>query len=172
MLTQSGRLMHKCAGKLAIIGPDNGLSPRRCRAIIWTNDRLLLIGHLGRNLSEILIIIHAFSFKKMHLKMSSAKWRALYLGLIHGSINHAIIDLDNRPFVAKTHLWTNADLSSSTTSSTTVVVWTSINVTGNTQYIHSFHSNLFKNMHISCLSARKPILLCNDISLCIAFGSA
>ena len=35
----------------------------------------MLIGPLGTNFSEILIAIEAFSFKKMHLKMSSAKWR-------------------------------------------------------------------------------------------------
>ena len=30
---------------------------------------------LGRNFSEILIKIQNFSFKKIHLKISSAKWR-------------------------------------------------------------------------------------------------
>ena len=44
----------------------------RNQAIIWTNVELLLIGPLG---SEIQIGTNAFSFKKMHLKMSSAKWR-------------------------------------------------------------------------------------------------
>ena len=34
-----------------------------------------------RNLSEILIEIHIFSFRKMHLKMSSGKWRPFYLSL-------------------------------------------------------------------------------------------
>ena len=33
------------------------------------------IGPLGTNLSEILIKIQYFSFSKMHLKVSSAKWR-------------------------------------------------------------------------------------------------
>ena len=56
---------------LAIIGSDNGLSPGRRQAIIWTNDGILLIGPLGTNFSEISIEIHTFSFKKMHLKMSS-----------------------------------------------------------------------------------------------------
>ena len=45
-----------------------------CRqAITWTNAGILLIGPLGRNLSEILIEIPIFSFKKMRLKVSSAK---------------------------------------------------------------------------------------------------
>ena len=42
---------------------------------------LLLIGPLGTNFCEILIRIQAFSFKKMHLKMSSAKCRRFGLNL-------------------------------------------------------------------------------------------
>ena len=64
--------------KTTIIGLDNGLSPGRRQAIIWTNAGILLIGPLGTNVSEILIIIHKFSFKKIHLKMSSGKWRPSY----------------------------------------------------------------------------------------------
>ena len=70
-----------CVGKLTIIGSDNGLSPGRRQAIIWTNAGILLIGPLGTNFSEISIAIETFSFKKMHLKMSSAKWRPFCLGL-------------------------------------------------------------------------------------------
>ena len=70
-------MTHICVNKLTIIGPDNGLSPGRRQAIIWTNDGILLIGPLGTNFSEILIEIDTFSFKKMHLKMSSRKWRPL-----------------------------------------------------------------------------------------------
>ena len=33
-----------CFSKLNIIGSDNGLSPRRCQAIIWTSAGILLIG--------------------------------------------------------------------------------------------------------------------------------
>ena len=73
--------MHICVGKLNIIGSDNGLSPGRRQAIIWTNAGILLIEPLGTNFSEILIGIPTFSFKKMHLKMSSAKWRPFCLGL-------------------------------------------------------------------------------------------
>ena len=62
-----------CVGNLTIIGSDNGLSPGRRQAIIWTNPGILLIGPLGTNFSEILTKIPAFSFKKMHLKMSSGK---------------------------------------------------------------------------------------------------
>ena len=76
-LTHWGRVTHRsiCISKLAIIGSDNGLAPGRRQTIIWTNDGILLIGPLGTNFSEILIGIQTFTFKKMHLKMSSAKWR-------------------------------------------------------------------------------------------------
>ena len=57
-----------------IIGSDNGLSPARHQAIIWTNDDLLLIRPLEANFSEILIEIQIFSLTKTHLKMSSVKW--------------------------------------------------------------------------------------------------
>ena len=74
-LTHWGRATHICVGKLNTIDSDNGLSPGRRQAIIWTNAGILLIGPLRTNFSEILIGIQIFSFKKMHLKLSSAKWR-------------------------------------------------------------------------------------------------
>ena len=80
-LTHWGRETHICVSKLTIVASDNGLSPGRRQAIIWTNAGILLIGPLGTNFNEILITIHTFSFKKMHLKMSSAKWRPFCLGL-------------------------------------------------------------------------------------------
>ena len=76
-----GRVKHICFGKLTNIGSDNGLPPGRRQAIIWTNAAILLIGPLGTNFSEILIVINTFLFKKMRLKMSSAKWRSFCLGL-------------------------------------------------------------------------------------------
>ena len=81
VLTHWGRVTHICVGNLAIIGPDNGLSPGRRQAIIWTSAGILLIGPWGTNFSENLIGIQTFSFKKMHLKMSSAKWRPVCLDL-------------------------------------------------------------------------------------------
>ena len=74
-------MTHICVGELAIIGSDNGLSPGRRQAIIWTNAGILLIGPLGTNFSEILIEMQTFSFKKTHLKMSSGKSRPFCLGL-------------------------------------------------------------------------------------------
>ena len=81
ILTHWGRVTHKCVGNLTIIGSDNGLSPGRRQAIIWTNDGILLIGPLGTNFIEILVEIHIFSFKKVHLKLSSGNWRPFCLGL-------------------------------------------------------------------------------------------
>ena len=74
-------MTHIWVSKITIIGTDNGLSPGRRQAIIWTSVWILLIGPLGTNFSEILIEIYAFSFKNRHLKMSSGKWRPFCLGL-------------------------------------------------------------------------------------------
>ena len=73
--------MHICIGNLTSIGSDNGLLPGRRQAITWTNAGILLIGLLGTNFSEIWIGIQTFSFKKMHLKMSSGKRRPFCLCL-------------------------------------------------------------------------------------------
>ena len=80
-LTHWGRVTHICVGKLTIIGSDNGFSPGQRQAIIWTNAGIFLIRPLGTNFSEILIKILTFSFKKMRLKVSSAKRRPFCLGL-------------------------------------------------------------------------------------------
>ena len=80
-LTHWGRVKHICVGKLTIIDSDNGLLPGRRQAIIWTNAGIFFIGPLETNPSEIVIAIQTFSFKKMHLKVSSAKWLLFYLGL-------------------------------------------------------------------------------------------
>ena len=46
------------------IGSDNGLSPIRRQAIIWTNTGLLAIGTLRTNFSEIVVKIQNYSFTK------------------------------------------------------------------------------------------------------------
>ena len=79
-LTHWGRVTHICVSRLTIIGSDNGLATGWPQAIIRTNAGILLNGPLGTNFSEMLIEIHVFSFKKMHLKMSSCKWRPFCLG--------------------------------------------------------------------------------------------
>ena len=85
--THWGRVTHLCVDKLTIIGSDKALSPGRRQAIIWTNARILLIGLLGTNFSEILIEIQTFSLKKMrHIMVAS-------LGMLH-----MFILVTNNPF--------------------------------------------------------------------------
>ena len=72
---------HIFVSNITIIGLENGLSPGRRQAIIWTNAGTLLIGPLGTKFGEILIEIYTLSFKKMHLKMSSGKCRPFCFGL-------------------------------------------------------------------------------------------
>ena len=80
-LTHWGRVTHICVSNLTIIGSDNGLSPDRRQAIIWTSGGILFIGPLGTNFSETSIEIIKVSFIKMRLKVSSAKLRPFCLGL-------------------------------------------------------------------------------------------
>ena len=58
LLTHWGRVTHICVSNSTITGSDNGLSPGRHQAIIWTNAGILLIRTLGTNFSEILSEIH------------------------------------------------------------------------------------------------------------------
>ena len=69
--THQGRVTHICGND--IIGSDNGLAP--------TNAGILLIAPLGTNFSEKLIETFTFSFKKMHLRMSSGIRQPFCLGL-------------------------------------------------------------------------------------------
>ena len=48
-LTHRDRVTHICVSKLIIAGSNNGLSPGRYQAIIWTNAGILLIESLGKN---------------------------------------------------------------------------------------------------------------------------
>ena len=108
VLTHWGRVTHICVGNLTIIGSYNGLSPWRRQAIIWTNARIILIGPLATNFSEILVEIQIFSFKITHLKMSSGKRRQFCLGLNVLSIDKVFIYAGKREErverQSKTHL--------------------------------------------------------------------
>ena len=93
-LTHWGRVTHICVDDLTTPGSDNGLSPGRRQAIIRTNAGILLIGPLATNFSDILIEVLTFSFKKMRLKVSSAKWWPSCLGLSvlsHWSMGYVLI---------------------------------------------------------------------------------
>ena len=80
ILTHRGQVTLICVSELIIIRSDNGLAPGRCQDIIRTKAVMLLIGPLETNFGEILIGIQIFVFKKMYLKMSSAKWRPFCFG--------------------------------------------------------------------------------------------
>ena len=90
-LTHWGRVTHICVSNLTIIDSDTGLSPGRRQAIIWTNAGILLGTNLGTNFNEIVIEIHTFSFKKMHLNMSSEKWRPCFPRLQCVNCMHLLI---------------------------------------------------------------------------------
>ena len=81
VLTHWGRVIHVCVSKSTIIGSDKGLSPGWWQAIIWTNIWILSIPTLETNSSETLGKSRTFSFRKMHLQMSSVKWQPFCLGL-------------------------------------------------------------------------------------------
>ena len=63
-LTHLGRDTHICVSELTINGSDNGLSPGRRQAIIWTNAGILFIEPIRTNFSETVIEIDTFSLKK------------------------------------------------------------------------------------------------------------
>ena len=80
-LTHRDQVTRVCVAKLTIIQSDNGLSPGRRQAFIWTIAGILLIGPLGTNFSEIVIESPTLSWKKNTFKVSSAKCCPLRLGL-------------------------------------------------------------------------------------------
>ena len=65
------------------------LSPVRREAFIWTNADLLSIGPWRTYFNEILVEIQKFLLKKMHFKISSAKWWSFCLGLGVLTLGHA-----------------------------------------------------------------------------------
>ena len=69
-VTHWGRVTHKCASKLTIIGSDNGLLLVWCQAIIWTNAGILLIHTLETHSSEILREIHTSLLKNVFENVS------------------------------------------------------------------------------------------------------
>ena len=95
-LTRWGWVTHICVSKLTIIGSGNGLLPGWHQAIIWTNGGYCSFEPLGINFWEISMEIHTFSLKKMHLKMSSAKWQQFCLGLnvlMHTKLDDAKVQI-------------------------------------------------------------------------------
>ena len=88
-------MTHICIGNLTIVGSNNGLSHVQRQAIIWTNAGSLSIGPLRTNFNEILFEIHALSFKKMYLRVSSGKWLPFCLGLNVVKLHNGIMAQKN-----------------------------------------------------------------------------
>ena len=106
-------MTHICVSELTIIGSDDGLSPDRRQVYIWTSAWILLISPLGTNFSRIIFECYTFSFMKMHLKMSSGKWRPLRHGLNVLKINFDKVQLRlsaailSQHYDATSHLYPN-----------------------------------------------------------------
>ena len=82
-VNSNDRMTRICVSILTTIGSDNGLSPRRCLTIIhYLNQCWNIVNWThGNKLQWNLIAIQTFSFRKMYLQMSSAKWRPFCLSL-------------------------------------------------------------------------------------------
>ena len=63
-------MTHICVSKLSIIGSDNGLSPDRRQAIIWTNAGIFLIGNLKQTSMKFYS-----KFMHFHSRISLCKCR-------------------------------------------------------------------------------------------------
>ena len=70
-------MTHISVGNLTILGSDNGLSPGRHQAIIWTSAGILLIGPLGTNLCDI------FLSKLKHFHGRKYGWKCHLRNLNH-----------------------------------------------------------------------------------------
>ena len=81
-LTHWGQVIHRCVGKLTIIGSDNGLSPGRRQAIIWINDGMVLISN--RNLY---IFIQEKAFENVVWKMTAFGLGLNALGHLFGGLH-------------------------------------------------------------------------------------
>ena len=82
-LTRWGRVTHICVSRLTIIGSYTVCRMVGAMPFSQTNATILLIRTLWAYSSEILSEINAFlfTFNKMHMKTSCAKWRSFCLGL-------------------------------------------------------------------------------------------
>ena len=76
MLTHWGRVTHICVNKITIIGSDNGLSPGRRQAIIWTIAGILLIEPRGTSFNRnSIIFIHENEFESVVCEMAAILFR-------------------------------------------------------------------------------------------------
>ena len=81
-------------------------SARLCRG----SPVALLIRPLGTNFNEILIEIHTFSFKNIHLKMFSGKWRPFCLSLnVLSQVSTTLLKTDHLKIKSK-GAWSSNEL--------------------------------------------------------------
>ena len=102
-LTNWGRVTHICVNKLTVIGSDNGLSPGRRQAIIWTNAGILLIGPFQENAFESVVW-------KTAAILSRPQWVNSFRP--SGPVNCAVTGSDNvlSPDLRQVIIWANAGL--------------------------------------------------------------
>ena len=70
-LTHRGRVPHESIRNLSVAGSDNGLSHVHCQNIPKSIVAYCKLS-LESNFKEIVITVHAFTFKNIHLKVSAA----------------------------------------------------------------------------------------------------
>ena len=75
--------LHICVSKLTSIGSDNGLSPDRRQAIIWTNAGILLIGPLHGSRLQWNLNRNLYRFIQENAALENIvwNWRPFCLGL-------------------------------------------------------------------------------------------
>ena len=132
------------------IGSDKGFSTVRRQAITWTNAGVLLIGLIGRNFNEIWIEILSFSFKKMRLKMLSAKMAA----------------------ILSRQRWVNADTNFQVCLQSGIL-WIISQFNGDYwQWLPGFHAlRGHRNPHLRFLSSHSGLLRSpQDVGVCIIDG--
>ena len=103
VLTHWCWVMHICVSKLIIIRSDNGLSPGRHQAIIWTNAGILLIGPLGTkpqwNLNRNLCtFIRENAFENVVCKMATILSRHQYVNSSYQWRRHDFRKSTQRPW--------------------------------------------------------------------------
>ena len=95
ILTHWSRVTHIYVSKLTILCSYNGLSPGLHQAIIWINAGIVLIWTFGTNFNEILSESHTFPFKKVHLKLTSAKLQQFFLCFNMLKVSIMVADKDS-----------------------------------------------------------------------------
>ena len=110
MLTHWDRVAHICVSNLTIIGSDNGLSPGRCQAIIWTNAGILLArpksGLFRYHVKKIHFTMQGFGFLSAILRQN--RWPCTTTAEVPPLFNLARFDL-NKDCCWKNYLQTDSD---------------------------------------------------------------